>query len=81
MGPQHMHPTLNHIFLKKTSRTPGLYLRKDLNIRGIYLLYIGFFGVLGLFEWVLKPYHRPAALIMGMAVYSQDTKHSGLYDN
>jgi len=81
MGPQRMHPTLNHTFLKKTGSTPEVYSRKDLNIRGIYLLYIGFFVVLCLFEWVLKPYHRPAAFIFGMVVKSLGTYRSGLYDN
>ena len=67
---------------KKKNRLPAcLYSRKDLEIRGIYLPYIGFFVVLGLFVGVLKPYHRPAAFITGMAGNSQGTERSSLYDN
>jgi hypothetical protein len=66
---------------EKIPRGPGLYSRKDLKIRGIYLPYIGFFVVLGLFVGVLKPYHRPAAFITGMAGNPQGTERSSLYDN
>jgi hypothetical protein len=38
--------------------------RKDLIIRGIYLPYIGFFGVLDLFRGAWKPYHPLAALLV-----------------
>jgi len=57
------------------------YLRKDLEIRGIYLPYIGFFVVLGLFEWVLKPYHPLAAFISGMVSVSSGLGRSVFYDN
>ncbi len=81
MGSPRVHPTLNHTFPKKSPEAPGPYSRKVLKIRGIYLPYIGFFAVLGLFVGVLKPYHRPAAFITGMAGNSQGTERSGLYDN
>jgi hypothetical protein len=65
MGARIAHPTLLHTFLIKALRGAGRYSRKDLKIRGIYLPYIGFFDVLGLFVWALKPYHSPAAFIRG----------------
>ncbi len=81
MGPAPMHPTFNHTFLKKTRRVSVPYLRKDLEIRGIYLPYIGFFAVLGLFVWALKPYYPFAAFIMGMVGKSRGVERPGSYDN
>ncbi|MFQ5981816.1 MAG: hypothetical protein ACE5KS_00430, partial [Woeseiaceae bacterium] len=59
-------PTLVRTFLQKIRPAARRILKKDLKIRDIYLPHIGFFAVLGLFVWGLKPYYPPAALVRGM---------------
>ena len=81
MGAAPMHLTFNHTILKKMRRVADPYLRRDLEIRGIYLPYIGFFAGLGLFVWVLKPYYPIAVFILEILGKSSDAGRPGTYDN
>ncbi len=81
MGPARVHPSLVRTFPQLTPAGSRRYLKIDLEIRGIYLPYIGFFAVLGLFEGALKPYHPLAALITGIVGNFTGIERPGIYDN
>ncbi len=81
MGPARVHPSLVRTFSQITRTGPRRYLKIVSEIRGIYLPYIGFFAVLGLFEWALKPYHPLAALITGIVGNFTGIERPGIYDN
>ena len=51
-------------FPAESGGEPRILLKKRLKIRGIYLPYIGFFGVLHLLGRGSKPYYPLAALIV-----------------
>jgi hypothetical protein len=64
MGLYRCSPALNHRNTSPMYKKWPNCLRNNLIIRGIYLPYIGFFGVLHLSKGPRKPYYPLAALIV-----------------
>ena len=62
MGLYLRSPALIHRNITQMCKKCSKCLRNNLIVRGIYLPYIGFFGVLHLFKAPRKPYYPLAAL-------------------